>query len=61
MVKTLVGNSDFWFLFLGPPSEAEFRSIFDSEDSGGIFFLNSAVKNWQIGIPILKFGIPKKD
>jgi hypothetical protein len=28
MTTTLVGNSNFWFRFLGPPSEAKYRFRF---------------------------------
>jgi hypothetical protein len=41
----LVGNSDFWFWFLGPPSEAEFWFRFWFQRFPLDFFLNSAVEN----------------
>jgi hypothetical protein len=42
-----VGNSDFWFRFLGHPYRKQNSdSVFDSEDSGQIFVLNSDV--WRV-------------
>jgi hypothetical protein len=46
---SLVGNSNFWFQYLGPPSEAEFRFHFWFRRFWLDFFLNSAVEksaNW---------------
>ncbi len=40
----LVGNSNFQFQFLGPPSEAEFRFRFWFQRFRSDFFLNSAVE-----------------
>ncbi len=50
-------GSNFW----DPHQKRNSDSVFDSGDSGRKFFLNSAVENWQIKIPIPWFGIPKKN
>jgi hypothetical protein len=43
--KGLVGNSDFWFQFLGPPLEAGFQFCFRFQESWlDLFFKNSAVE-----------------
>ncbi len=56
----LVGNSDFWFQFLGPPLEVEYQFCFWFRRFRSDFFWILLLKNWQIGIPIPKFGITKK-
>ncbi len=46
----LVGNSDFWFQFLGAPSEAKFRFRFWFQRIRWDFFLNSTeekLSNWN--------------
>ncbi len=50
-------GSDFW----DPHWKQNSDTVFDSGDSGWIFFWIPLLKNWQIGISILKFGIPKKN
>ncbi len=57
---SLVGNSDFGFQFLGPPLEAEFQFCSRFWRFQSDFCWIPLLKNWQIGIPILKFGILKK-
>ncbi len=52
----LVGNSNFWFRFLGPPLEAEFWFCFWFWIFH--FFWIPLLKSHQIGIPIPKYGIP---
>jgi hypothetical protein len=42
--SSLVGNSDFRSEFRDPHWKQNSDSVFDSEDSGQVFFLNSAVK-----------------
>ncbi len=49
-------GSDFW----DPHWKRNSNSVFDSENSGRIFFQIPLLKNQEIGIPIPKFGIPKK-
>ncbi len=44
MIECLVGNSNFWFQFLGPLSEAEFCFRFWFQRFWPDFFLNSAVE-----------------
>ncbi len=51
----MIFGSNFWDLHCKQNSD----SVFDSGDSGRKFFWILLLKNWQIGIPILKFGIPK--
>jgi hypothetical protein len=54
----LIFGSNFW----DPHQKWSSDSIFDSRDSGQIFFFEFCCeKNQQIGIPIPKFGIPKKN
>ncbi len=49
-------GSNFW----DPHRKQNSDSVFDSKDSGRIFFRILLLKNWVIGIPIPKFRIPKK-
>ncbi len=53
----MIGNSNFRFQFLGPPSEAEFRIRFNFLGFWWDFFLNSAVDkltNWNYDSKIWK-------
>ncbi len=61
VVWRLFGNSNFWFQFTGPPSEAEFWFRFWFRRFQPDFFLIPLLENWQIGILIPKFGIPEKN
>jgi hypothetical protein len=55
----LVGNSNFWLRFLGPPSEAEFQICFRFRIFRSIFlFRILLLKSNRIEIPIPKIGIP---
>jgi hypothetical protein len=51
----LIFGSDFW----DPHHKWNSDSVFDSKDSGRIFFLKfQCLESQKIGIPIPKFGIP---
>ncbi len=55
----LDGNSDFWFRFLGPLLETEFRFCFWFRRFRSDFFLNSDVlKVKKLEFRFAKFGIP---
>jgi hypothetical protein len=56
----LVGNSNFWFQFLGPPSKVEFQFHFQFQRFWSFFLRILLLKSQEIGILIPKFGIPKK-
>ncbi len=59
-LKSWLGIPIFGSNFWDPHWKWNSDSVFDSEDTGRICFWIRLLKNWETGIPIPKFGIPKK-